>query len=332
MKPCMLVSGCVCLAVLGVVLFEGSRNAVVADEKETSASVAAKGRTIAELPSYPLPDAVTTAIDAFAVENDFVILGEVHGTQEVPAMAASLLPRLSKSGYGVLALEIPKDELGPLKAWATGETDKVPAFFARPGGDGRGNIQLLALVRAALSPPLRWQLVCFDQTSQESLLALEEFERKSKASPQPPQGYSGLSADVIALWQKRNAAMTSNATSQLKQIENRPKVLAICGSLHSRVENRDESSELKRLWPSFATMLQRENSGRKVGSINVQFHSGGFFNNGKVHSINGRKLETAEIQPATERGYNWELNLMHATPATFLAVPADPHILKVNSR
>src|SRR5207247_1223978 len=49
--------------------------------------------------------------------------------------------------------------------WATGKTTKVPPFFAKPIEleDGRGNIQLLALVRTALSPPFAWRLICFDE-------------------------------------------------------------------------------------------------------------------------------------------------------------------------
>ena len=114
------------------------------------------------LESYALPAKAQLALGELAAQSDVLILGETHGTQEVPAVAAALLAPLTKLGYVALALEVPADQQGPLADWSTGKTATVPKFFAKPIEDGRGNIQVLSLIRTALSPPFRWQLICFD--------------------------------------------------------------------------------------------------------------------------------------------------------------------------
>src|SRR5690349_1223094 len=62
------------------------------------------------LAPYPLPAKAQQALGQLAAETDVLILGELHGTQEVPQLASALLEPLSKEGYGILALEIPADQ------------------------------------------------------------------------------------------------------------------------------------------------------------------------------------------------------------------------------
>ena len=274
--------------------------------------------------SFVVPAALTGTLAGFASEYDVLTLGEVHGTQEVPMVAMALLTPLSKLGYDVLALELPKDQQAPLIAWATGKTEAIPEFFSKPFGDGKGNAQLLSLIRVALSPSFRWKLVCFDLSASNTLEDFEEWKRKSKEQPAKAVNSSVSPTDNdVALWQYRDAAMASNLASQLQELTPRPKVLAICGNIHNRIAIT-EKSWMKQLWPSFAAVLQRDNVDVKVGTINVRYHSGGYFNGGKVNEILGRKLDQAEAHPALETGYHWELNLPHVTPATFLSPPLDP--------
>ncbi len=115
--------------------------------------VALSQPVIPSLEPYPLPSKVRQALVELAGKSDILILGELHGTQEVPAIAVALLEPLAKQGYRALALEIPSDQQGPLSDWATGKTDAIPSFFAEPSPDGRGNVQALSLIRIALSPP-----------------------------------------------------------------------------------------------------------------------------------------------------------------------------------
>lgn len=100
---------------------------------------------IPSLEPYPLPSKVRQALVELAGQSDILILGEQHGTQEVPALAVALLEPLAKQGYRALALEIPSDQQGPLSDWAAGKTDAIPSFFAEPSADGRGNVQALSL-------------------------------------------------------------------------------------------------------------------------------------------------------------------------------------------
>jgi beta-lactamase regulating signal transducer with metallopeptidase domain len=170
------------------------------------------------LPPYPLPADITRSFGEIAAQSDVLIFGEMHGTQEVPAVAASLLTPLTNLGYSMLALEIPSDQQATLTAWATGKTDAVPGFFAKPNGDGRGNIQLLTLIRTALSPPFRWRLICFDETEADEQRHFEELMRQSKKGSRDESRSKSqpalTDADEIALSLQCDALMASTESQE----------------------------------------------------------------------------------------------------------------------
>lgn len=278
---------------------------------------------IPPLEPYPLPSKATQALVEIAGKSDILILGELHGTQEVPAIAVALLEPLAKQGYRALALEVPSDQQGPLSDWAAGKTETIPSFFAEPFPDGRGNIQALSLIRTALSPPYEWRLICFDESSEMP-------------------GEATAAEDPIADWQRRDAKMAANLMAERSRLAPRSKVLAICGNVHARTlkpvlaqKNTDKQAEdvFGKLWPSFGGRLRSEIVGRQVRSINVAPHSGGHFgmtesDDGKtsvgIQKIGGRKIDEAEVQPLDKQPWDWELNLPRATPATFLTPPKNP--------
>jgi hypothetical protein len=77
------------------------------------------------------------------------------------------------------------------------------------------------------------------------------------------------------------------------------------------------------MWPSFAVVLQSNHSARRIHSVCIRPHSGGFFNGGKVNTINGPPLDDAELHRTPEGDWDLELGLPRATPATFLATPGN---------
>ena len=162
-----------------------------------------------------------------------MIVGEVHGTQEIPRLILGLLPDLKKLGYNAIALEVDSDQREAITAWATQAGAQVPSFFANPNGDGRGNVQTLELLQAALSPDAAWKLICFDVTSIKA-------------------GYS---------WDMRDRQMARNLVSQRQKLCPNGKVIAICGNLHARLANHTTPDNwLHSFWPSFAAVLQQDNS------------------------------------------------------------------------
>lgn len=276
------------------------------------------------LKPYPLPPGAQHSINELAAQNDVLILGEIHGTQEVPAVAAALLPPLTKLGYGVLALEVPADQQGPLTDWATGRTTTVPSFFAKPWEDGRGSTEALNLIRTALSPPFRWKLICFDITMDDMAQQTAEMNRDAKQRAQGKSASILDSGRIIAVSLRRDAMMASTLTKQIQQLalQHQPKVLTICGNLHARTENRPKPDRpWAAFWPSFAAVLQSNHPTWHVGSVNVSPHSGGFFNGGKVNAVKGRPLDNAEVHPTPKGDWNLNLELPRATPATFLSTP-----------
>src|SRR6478672_2822983 len=111
--------------------------------------------------SDALPAGVEDLVLQIAANNHLLLFGELHGTREVPALVAGLLPKLVERGYRGLALEVPRDQQALLTAWADGQLDQPPPFFTRPSRDGRGNVQALELARTARA--LGLPLACFDR-------------------------------------------------------------------------------------------------------------------------------------------------------------------------
>src|SRR3954453_10485015 len=112
-----------------------------------------------------LPDRTPQAVLQLARESDFLLFGELHGTQEVPQLLEALLADLTALGYGGLGLEMPLHEQEPLMRWGSGVSDTVPGFFTAWPSDGRGNEQALAMIRQVIESG--WQILCFDASDDQ---------------------------------------------------------------------------------------------------------------------------------------------------------------------
>ena len=225
------------------------------------------------------------AITSLAQQTDILIFGEVHGTQEVPQLIGDHLERFQRLGYVALGLEIPHSEQESLWRWATGENQEVPQFFRHPSGDGRGNQQVLSLVRKAAK--LNFYVFCFD-------------------------------ADLARNWQERDRMMAENLLAEWAHTCPDKKVVCICGNLHSRLWPLSQTHD--RYWPSFAANLRSFKSDVVVHSINIVFHQGAFFNL-NVQKINGKPITDAYITPDRNDGHSLSLHLPRATPASHIREP-----------
>jgi hypothetical protein len=268
-----------------------------------------------DLGPCPLPPAARARIEDLAASSTMLILGEVHGTREVPELVESLLAPLTELGYGTLALEVPHKDQAPLLAWARGETDRIPDFFANPNGDGRANAQLLTLVRIAVSPPYRWRIICFDDP--ESVLERWRQAPTREEQAGGPDGPPPTADEVAAIWRERDAAMASNVLKETRSLRPTSKILAICGNLHARTTNDVQEPMLSKLWPSFAGVLKQRQPAWRINSVNIEFCRGAFFNDGKAQPIGGQPPEPAVDPPAGQTGWNLVLSLPVASPATF---------------
>lgn len=252
---------------------------------------------IPKLAPYPLPEDVRQTLLDLTGQSDVLFFGEMHGTQEPPRLVAGLLGPLTALGYGALALEIPHTIRETLMAWDERADAEAPppSFFAQPGLDGRGNVQMLALIRAAIQAG--WQLICFD---------LGEGE--------PP-----------ATWTQRDRRMAENLAGQQERFAPGSKVIAICGNAHSRVVLPAPDAGLDPFWcqnwPSCAAVLQELRPQARVNSVNLAFHGGTFFNM-TLRDLRDRPLAAPEIRRPDGGHHTLELHLPRATAATFLAEPA----------
>jgi hypothetical protein len=276
--------------------------------------------TISELPPYPLPDEVRESMAVLAGECDIMILGETHGTREVPAIVETLLEPLTKLGYRVIALEVPHDEQPAIEAWATGTTGAIPTFFAVPWPDGRGNREVLAMVRRALQPPYEWKLICFDATEMEMQRQMMERLPKDVKGTIAERAAKLSSDDFVAISLQRDASMAINLAAGRRKMAPADKVLVICGNLHARTANHIPP-ELEALWPSFAAKFMQDEPKSRVGSVNVEAFGGEYFNGGKVNQFTPRPLERVRFQRTPDLEWDAELSLPTATVATFLRPP-----------
>jgi hypothetical protein len=80
----------------------------------------------------------------------FILLGEHHGTNEMPAAAAELACAAAQSRRVLLALEIPEDEQTRLRRYVRGEIDVPDVISSSPfwerGVDGRNSAAMLGLL------------------------------------------------------------------------------------------------------------------------------------------------------------------------------------------
>jgi len=263
-----------------------------------------------------LPPAASAQIENLAASSDILILGEIHGTQEVPELVASLLDPLTKMGYHRLALEVPSNYQASLLKWLRGETERIPDFFTHPNGDGRGNAQLLTLARIAASPRFQWQIICFDESE---LVHQKEgqsgIQKKQAGKADAPKL---TDEDMLVYWRERDATMASNVLNEAKSLKATNRILAICGNIHARTTNDMRQPMLSGLWPSFAGILKQRLPARHINSVNIEFYSGAYFNNGKVQTFPKRPLEHPVVPSAGQIGWDLVLGLPMARPATLL--------------
>jgi hypothetical protein len=198
----------------------------------------------------------------------------------------------------------------------------------------------ISVTAEAQTPPI--ELVAYDLSPEDFADFLPPAVQKEKRS---------AAAEIDegnALFVKRDATMAKHFSKQRAVVPANTKVLVICGSMHARTAKsraigaKKESADdfMNQLWPCFAAKLAMDHPDWRVRSINVIPHSGGSFamasterepepTEGKVHLIRSkRRLDEAEAGARTGGGWDWQLDLPRATPATFFVTPSLPEIGK----
>lgn len=234
---------------------------------------------------YELPEDVRQSVLTLAAESDLLLIGESHGTQEVPCLVLGLLPYLMPLGFGGLALELPTDQCDQLLQYIQGKA-ALPGFFHVGLSDGRGNEQVLSLVRQAVSRG--WHLLCFDTVNVKP-------------------------GDI---WSDRDTGMVQNLLEQWGRQCSGQRVLGVCGSLHSRLLPPTRNTDA---WPSFAYGVQQARPNLIVRSIGVLFQRGAFFS-GEVRRFDiGPEYFSVqpEVRPSGFLDHTVDLYLPRATPVTF---------------
>ena len=240
---------------------------------------------------YTLPLDVKAELLELAANSDLLLFGETHGTQEVPRLVLGLLDDLDAIGYVGLGLEIGPGEQTEFAQFASGASEKMPVKFLSPDfRDGRRSLESLSLVQQMLARPAGWELFFFDVDF------LQEGETGSD----------------------RDRYMAENLLTQWEERCPGQKVIAVCGSYHSRLVAPPEPDFGP--WPSFAHTVQQLRPDLTVNSVHIVFHGGSFYNMEIKSFSPGRTplVGDAELRPGGWLGHTLELHLPSAAPVTFL--------------
>jgi len=244
------------------------------------------------LDTVPIDLAGRQALLDVAAAAKVLFIGDLHGTREIPGLLATLTTQLAPLGYGALGLEMPPEESGALSAWADGKAD-MPPFFAQPSGDGRGSLEVLALVRSVRGAG--WHVFAFDGTR-------EDWE---------------------GTWASRDLGMARSLAMQRAALPAGTRVLAVCGNGHARLARHPKSPA--EFWPSCAADLAARIGAERVRAVSVCFHGGTFFNLNRVRVRKEGSTpwpwedETAHVTTCSDGGFSLELHLRKCSPATFAA-------------
>ena len=198
-----------------------------------STCVAVHAQTLPDsIQPYPLPARAERALVALAGEADVLVLGEMHGSQEVPAVAAALLGPLTKLGYGALALEVPAEEQRPLTDWATGKT-RGDSQFLCPAGRRRSRQRSDSGVDPRrLVPATALEADLFRR------IESRDRQRQRQASQDgSPRHFAAVRRRVRCHLRPRDTTMAANLAKQRQLLAPQAKVLAICGSFHAQTSN-----------------------------------------------------------------------------------------------
>lgn len=122
----------------------------------------------------PIASAVAE-LRAAAGQRRIMVIGEMHGTREIPALAVSLLDAYAREGPVRLGLELPSAQQVAIDAWISGgdrEAARAAMMAADTGwsrppqeNDGRRNAEILGLldrVRAAKADGADIEVLAFD--------------------------------------------------------------------------------------------------------------------------------------------------------------------------
>lgn len=233
---------------------------------------------------FLLPDDVLRELCEQAAQIDLFLVGELHGTREVPQLLALLWDNLRPHGYAGLAIEMPQSQRKLIVDWANG-TGELPIFFRYPPSDGRSSVEILALLRHVVRTG--GQILCFDNDS-------------------------GVGNET---WHARDRTMATQLTAQWNQLCPDGKLLGVCGNLHSTIRAAPHFADL---WPSFAANVQMQNPQRVLRSVSLHFHGGAVSNNAQIVPLgdpDGPPFDKIALMEDTEHGHSLLLRLPHASPA-----------------
>lgn len=176
---------------------------------------------------FPLKEHIRGSEALLSQQKACIVIGEIHGTEETPSLAAVLVRSLSTERKVMLCLEISVSEQDRLDAFleSDGGSDAVSALLSGPHWempDGRasaGFLKMIQLVRQLKESGRQVNLAAIDDDQTQDELP--------QTAPTPEQ--------ILAMAIKRDRAMADNVLAVVKQNSN-SSIVVLVGNIHARTK------------------------------------------------------------------------------------------------
>ncbi|WP_146585512.1 ChaN family lipoprotein [Posidoniimonas polymericola] len=177
---------------------------------------------------FPMAGSIRGSQSLFAGQRAVVLVGEIHGTVEIPLLTAVLLRTASAERAAVLCVEAPTDEQVRLDEFlaSDGGESSVRALLAgrhwtsQDGRAGRGHFGLLELSRRLIADGREITVAAID-------IPANRIEQLLAEQPTPPR--------VLEFARQRDRVMAQNVAAAAERNPH-ANILVLAGSVHTNLQ------------------------------------------------------------------------------------------------
>jgi len=209
-----------------------------------------------------------------------IVLGEIHGTKEIPLVIEKILKHLIKE-LDFIFLEIPKHQQRYIDAYIISKNHFDIPFFTKQKNDGRASREIFFVLKFIKD-------YMFIDMKQIEIICVDP--------------------DVI---KNRDFLMYKEIKKYLRN-KNHKKGIFIAGNVHASKEKLKINNKF--VIPCGCYL--KKDFGKELTSINITANKGAYYNYG-IKSVIAKKRKTG-IYKSSISNYDFEYILNKVTPCTFL--------------
>lgn len=178
--------------------------------------------------AFPLKGDLPGSERLLGEEPTYLVIGEMHGTREIPPLVAVLLRTVSTKGEAVLCLEISASEQASLDSFVRSDGGEAaiaaltasPHWAMRDGRASTGYLAMLQMVRQLVEDGHKVQVAAID----------DDWTLKDAPKKLP------TAEEALALAAKRDRAMADNVLKVVKQNAD-ASLIVLVGNIHASTKS-----------------------------------------------------------------------------------------------